>query len=313
LARIAPLRRCDRLAELSGLFHSAGALHIRGHGDVALHLDLVSSAVARRAFGLLRALDVESEIRTYRRRSFGRETRYQLHVQGTIQSIATLREAGVLSSARAPLVRPPRRVVGRRCCRAAYLRGALLGAGTVSGPRAPHLEVRCATRESAEFLCWAAGVEGVTLRTRERERFAIAYAKGAERIADALALAGAVDAALAIEEHAVMGAARAQANRVANADHANLVRVSKAAQEQLRAIRVLEHRGRLEVLPEQLREIAELRLRHPYLSLSELARKCSPPASKAAAHRRLRRVANLADGLELVSEWHPASRKEEGR
>jgi DNA-binding protein WhiA len=295
LAAIAPASRCDRLAELSGLFHTAGSVTLRGRGEVAVHLDVASSAVVRRAFAILRALDVESEIRTYRRRSFGRETRYQLHVQGTGESIGVLREAGVLSSARAPLLRPPRRVVGRRCCRAAYLRGALLGAGTVSGPRNAHLEVRCATRAGAEFLCWAAGLEGVPLRMRERERFAIAYAKGAERIADALALAGAGDAALANEEHAVLGAARAQANRVANADHANLVRVSMAAHEHLRAIRVLEGSGRLEALPEPLREIAELRLRHPYLSLAELARKCSPPASKAAAHRRLKRVARLAE------------------
>lgn len=295
LARVAPRRRCDRVAELSALFHSAGTLHLRGHGDVAVHLDLASSAVARRAFGLLRALGVQSEIRTYRRHAFGRETRYQLHVEGTGLSIAVLREAGVLSRARAPLTRPPRRVVGRRCCRAAYLRGALLGAGSVSGPRSPHLEVRCATREGAGFLSWAAALEGVTLGVRERERFAIAYAKGAERIADALSLAGAVDAALSIEEHAVLGAARAHANRVANADHANLVRVSRAAHEQLGAIRALQDRGGLELLPERLREVAELRLRHPYLSLAELGRKCEPPASKTAAHRRLQRVARLAD------------------
>ena len=295
LARVAPQRRCDRLAELSGLFHSAGTLHIRGHGDVAVHLDLVSSAVARRAFAILRALEVESEIRTYRRHAFGRETRYQLHVQGTPQSIAVLREAGVLSSARAPLTRPPRRLVGRRSCRGAYLRGALLGAGSVSGPRAPHLEVRCATRDAADFLQWAAALEDVRLTVRERERFALVYAKGAERIADALSLAGAVDAALAIEEHAVLGAARARANRVANADHANLVRASRAAHEQLLAIRTLQRDGRLELLPERLHEIAELRVRHPSLSLAELGRKCRPPASKAAAHRRLQRVVRLAE------------------
>src|SRR5439155_19794767 len=184
----------------------------------------------------------------------------------TKQSVAVLREAGVLSSARAPLSRPPRRIVGRRCCRAAYLRRALLGAGSVSGPRALNLEVRCATRDAAEFLDWATGIEGVKLHVRERERFAVVYAKGAERIADALSLAGAIDAALAIEEHAVLGAARAQANRVANADHANLVRLSRAAHEQLRAIRTLEHDDQLELLPEPLREIAEPRVRHPSLS-----------------------------------------------
>ena len=82
LAAIAPRRDCDRLAELSGLFHSAGSLHLRGRGEVALHFDLGSPAAARRTFSLLRELGVTSEIRTYQRHAFGRETRYQLHVAG---------------------------------------------------------------------------------------------------------------------------------------------------------------------------------------------------------------------------------------
>ena len=82
LAGIAPERECDRLAELSGLAHTAGSLHLRGRGEIALHLDLASPAAARRAFSLLRELGVTSEIRTYQRRAFGRETRYQLHVEG---------------------------------------------------------------------------------------------------------------------------------------------------------------------------------------------------------------------------------------
>ena len=43
-----------------------------------------------------------------------------------------------------PLDRPPGRVVARACCRAAYLRGAFLGGGSLSGPRSPHLELRTA-------------------------------------------------------------------------------------------------------------------------------------------------------------------------
>ena len=52
LAAIAPRRGWCRLAEISAVFHSAGSVHLRGRGEVALHLDLVSSAVARRAFSL---------------------------------------------------------------------------------------------------------------------------------------------------------------------------------------------------------------------------------------------------------------------
>ncbi len=65
---------------------------------------------------------------------------------------------------------------------------------------------------------------------------------GADR--DALAAAGASDAVLAFEEQSVMGATKARANRLANADHANLVRTSRAAQAQIRAVKRLERRGR---------------------------------------------------------------------
>jgi DNA-binding protein WhiA len=294
LASIAPAKDCDRLAELSALFHTAGSFHLRGRGQVSAHLDLASSAVARRAFSLLRAFGVSSEVRTYRRRAFDRATRYQLHVEGEARALQVLHEAGVLTARLGPLARPPKRVVGRACCRGAYLRGALLGGGSLSGPRAPHLEIRSASREGAELLVEVAAVEGVVLRVAERPRHTAVYAKGAETIADVLALAGASDTALGLDEHAVVGAARGDANRLANADHANLVRSSRAAHEQLRAVRRLADDGALGDLPPALREIAELRLRHPSSSLRELAQKCRPPATKAAAYRRLRKLVQLA-------------------
>ena len=294
LAGIVPRKECDRLAELSGLAHTAGSLHLRGRGEIALHLDLASPAAARRAFSLLRELGLTSEIRTYQRHAFGRETRYQLHVAGDDRALGVLRDAGVVSHGLAPLERPPQRVVARACCRAAYLRGALLGSGTLSGPRAPHLEVRSATREGAEFLASVGERLGVRLNVLERGRHAVAYAKGLGPIADALAAAGASDAVLAFEEQSVMGATKARANRLANADHANLVRTSRAAQTQIRAVKRLERRGTLEKLPPKLREIAKLRLRHPSLSLRELASKCSPPATKSAAQRRLASLVRLA-------------------
>jgi cell division protein WhiA len=294
LAGIAPERECDRLAELSGLAHTAGSLHLRGRGEIALHLDLASPAAARRAFSVLRELGLTSEIRTYQRHAFGRETRYQLHVAGDDRALGVLREAGVVSHGLAPLERPPQRVVARACCRAAYLRGALLGSGTLSGPRSPHLEVRSATREGAEFLASVGERLGVRLDVLERGRYAVAYAKGLGPIADALAAAGASDAVLAFEEQSVMGATKARANRLANADHANLVRTSRAAQAQIRAVKRLERRGALAELSPKLREIASLRLRHPSLSLRELALKCSPPATKSAAQRRLASLVRLA-------------------
>jgi DNA-binding protein WhiA len=288
LAAIAPDADCDRLAELSGLFHVAGSVHLRGRGEVAVHLDLASSAVARRGFALLRAFGVDSEIRTYQQHAFDRSTRFQLHVEGTRHAYEVLHRAGVLDASHRPLEHPPQRVLARRCCRGAYLRGALLGAGSLSGPRDPHLEIRTAEPEGARFVADVAAREGAELHVMQRRHHAVAYAKGIDPIADVLAAAGAGDTVIALEESSVVAAIRADANRLANADHANLVRTSRAASVQLEALRHLD----VDALPDDLRELARLRLRLPTASTAELARHAK--LTKASAHRRLRRLVELA-------------------
>lgn len=294
LAAIAPDRLCDRLAELSALFHAAGRLHLRGRGEVALHLDLASSAVARRAFALLRSLQIESEIRTYRRRAFDRATRYELHVAGSPHAVGVLADAGVIDRASHPLACPPRRLVGSSCCRGAYLRGAFLAGGSLVGPPSPHLELRVATREGAAFLRAVAHREGATLGIAERSGHALVYAKGWETIETILGTAGATDAVLALEERSIVATARSAANRLVNADQANLIRASRASGVQLEALRRLRACGALEALDERLREAADLRLRHPTLSLRELAARADPPATKAGMQRRLARLVELA-------------------
>jgi DNA-binding protein WhiA len=295
LAAIDPKRGCCRLAELSALVHGAGAVHFRGGGSVTVHLDLGSGAAARRAFALMRGFGLAAEIRTYRRRAFGREPRYELHLGDRPRALQALNEAGVLDSRLAPLPEPPRRVVERPCCRVSYLRGALLAAGSVSGPRDPHLELRTHTHDGARFLAALAARDGFRVGVAERPRHWVAYAKGVESVAELLGALGAHGAALTLEEAAVVSATRGRANRLANADHANLVRTTKAAQAQVRSIRRLGRRGGLDRLPPELREVAELRLRHPSLSLRELAARCRPAITKGSVHRRLKRIERLAN------------------
>jgi DNA-binding protein WhiA len=234
---------------------------------------------------------VRSEIRTYPRRAFDKSTRYQLHVEGSQDAYEILHRAGVLDRSHRPLGRPPNRVVARHSSAAAYLRGALLGSGTLSGPRGPHLEIRTAEIDGARFLAALAARLGGELHVQERSSHAAAYAKGTEAIADVLVAVGAVDLVLVLEEQAVLAATRADANRLANADHANLVRTGRAAHAQLEALRRLD----VDSLPDNLREVALLRLRHPTASIAELARRCKPPLSKAAAYRRLRRLQELSE------------------
>jgi DNA-binding protein WhiA len=295
LAAIEPRKACCRLAELSALIRGAGSIHFHGRGRISLHLDVSSPAVARRTFSLLKLYGVASEIHTFRRQAFERARRFRINVDDDARALQALNEMGVVDSALAPLDRPPARVVDRPCCRASYLRGAFLASGSVSGPRNAHLELRAATMEGAEFLAALGREEGFALAVHDRGRHAAAYLKDRDAIADLLAFLGAHEAALALGESAVVAATKARANRLANADHANIVRSSRAADAQLRAIRRLEAAGRLEHLPAELREVARLRARYPALSLRELAGRLRPPATKAAAHRRLAKLQKLAE------------------
>jgi DNA-binding protein WhiA len=294
LAAIAPSARCDRLAETSALFHTAGTVHLRGRGVIDFHLDLGESAVARRAFSLLRSLRVGAEIRTYRRHAFDRATRYQLAVAGSDHTRAVLAEAGVLDRDGSPLERPHGQLVARPCCRSAYLRGAFLGAGSLSGPRDPHLEVRTPTHAGAAFVRSVGSAADVRLRVIDRAQHSAAYAKGWDAIEAYLSVAGASDTVVSLEERALVAGLRAEANRVANADHANLVRQSLAARAQIEAIELLDEQGRLDALPAPLREAAALRARHPALSARELGDRADPRATKAAMARRLARLVDLA-------------------
>lgn len=290
-----PTRRCDRLAEVSGLFHTGGTAHLRGRGAVAFHLDVADLAVARRALATLRTLRVACEIRSYPRRAFDRATRYEIHIDGTVEALAVLGEAGVVGAAGQPLSRPPGRVVARPCCRSAYLRGAFLGGGTVSGPRDLHVEIRTPARAGAAFVGSVATAVGAHLRVVERASHAVAYATGREGVAALLAAAGAVGAVVALEEHALVAGLRADANRLANADHANLLRSAQAAARQLAAIDRLRARGVLASLTGPLSEAAALRQRHPSLSLSELAARAAPPLAKPTLARRLAALVRAAE------------------
>ncbi len=296
LAGIAPRRDCDRLAELSGLFHAAGSAHLRGRGEISLHLDLASSAAARRAFRLLRELGVETEIRTYRRHAFDQATRYQLHVEGKQRALQVLHEAGVLDQRLAPVERPPRRVVARPCCRAAYLRGALLGGGSLSGPRAPHLELRTASVEGAEFLAAVAAGEGVTLRVRDRGSHAIAYAKG--RGADR----GRARRRRRLQRGAGLRGAGRDGGHARPREPPRERRPCEPRAHEPRRARPAPVRCARSTRPEssttcrtRLREVGRLRLRYPTLSLRELAERCDPPATKAAVYRRLSKLRQLAE------------------
>jgi DNA-binding protein WhiA len=119
----------------------------------------------------------------------------------------------------------------------------------------------------------------------------VAYAKSKHTIRELLAHMGAHDAVLSLDEAEVISRTRERANRATNCDEANLARQGAAAIAQTEALAALD----LEGLGPRLRQVAELRLGHPDLSLAELGRLTRPPLSKSAVAGRMRLLMAAAE------------------
>lgn len=271
LARIQPARACDRRAELIGLLHGS-------RGGVLRTLD---HAIARTAVHLASSLGIAVEPPRAPAGERGRPgARHHLLVE------VDRGQVGEWSWADAP-----------PCDRRAFLRGVLLGSGSISfSASGPHVEFVLATETAAaELHTWLSSLEVRALRTERRGR-QVVYLKGQEEIGALLRLVGANRGVLELETHRVGRDVRARLNRLLNAEEANLGRTVRAADRQLSAIAQLDAEGMLERLPPGLRETAAWRRRMPDADLDTLA--AAIGVSRSAVNHRLRRLVELASHKE---------------
>src|SRR5919107_5022737 len=269
-ARAASSNRGVGRSELAGLVDVSG---VWDEGGVTLRTP--SAAVARSVVRLWRSeFGMEAKLSPIDPDRFGR-TRYAVRTagNGAIQAKEELR------------VDRPARTAAER---AGYLRGAFQGAGSVNRPGGRgghHLEF---VHREEEFIRRCAAFSRAPLKVVRRRGRWVAYTKSADGVTTVLAQMGVNDAVLEYEARAVLGEAKANANRVTNFDAANAGRTATAAASQQKALEALDPKR----LPPALREMLELRLEHPDASLAELARLGG--LSKGAANHRLRRLVELA-------------------
>ncbi len=267
LARIQPARACCRRAELIGLLH--------GRQDGVLRT--LDTATARTAVQLASSLGMSVEP--------PRQTPADRRRAGSRQHLRVELERGELGAWSW--------ADARLCDRRSFLRGVLLGSGSISfSGSGPHVELVMSTREAAEGLQAALATVEVRGLIAERRARWVVYLKGQEEIAQLLRLVGANRGVLELETMRVGRDVQARLNRLLNAEEANLDRTVRAADRQLGAIAALEASGRLDGLGIGLRETAAARRRMPDADLDTLA--VALGISRSATNHRLRRLIELA-------------------
>mgnify|MGYP000282994570 CR=1 FL=1 len=295
LSRIEPTcSRCDR-AELSALIRIEGTLSISGEGP-RLELATETASVARTAIRLLHSVYELATNLTVRRSILHKTHNYLITVPPQIGLTDALHDMGILGKEGFEGgIRPE--LVRDACCAGAYLRGAFLGGGYIADPRgAFHFELAGPSEELIAACLELMREHGMRARYIRRHNMYAIYIKGIEQITAFLAFVGAHQSALAIENARVIKSVRNDTNRRVNAEIANQLKTTRASMQQIECIRRLVGQKGIEAIPESLREVALLRLKHPDASVKELGALADPPLSKSAVYHRMRRIAAMIDG-----------------
>lgn len=122
--------------------------------------------------------------------------------------------------------------------------------------------------------------------------------KEAEKITEFLNIIGAHGALLRFEDIRIVRDMRNSVNRLVNCETANLNKTIGAALRQVENIRFIDRTVGLQILPDKLREIAELRVAYQDVTLKELGEMVSSGnISKSGINHRLRKIDEIADAL----------------
>ena len=185
-----------------------------------------------------------------------------------------------------------------RCCRGAFLRGCFFAGGSAIDPlKRYHLELTTSHLQASRELEVLLRECGYPPKNIARNSSFVTYFKQSDQIEDFLTFIGAPVASMQVMSAKMEKDLRNSVNRRLNCDTANLDKAVEAAQKQAETIRKLQTAGKLDQLPDKLRQTAETRLENPELPLSELALILDPPVTKSCLNHRLRKLMALAEEL----------------
>ncbi len=161
------------------------------------------------------------------------------------------------------------------------VKGAFLGAGSVNNPEKNyHLEMIFNQKKNSDFILQICDEYGINFKEiKVNDRFQL-YLKEGEEISRFLALIGANRSVLKFEEVRVMKEMKNHVNRKVNCETANLNKTIDAAIRQIDDIRLIQKRKKFDELPKELKDVANLRLENPDLSLKDLSELIKPPIRK---------------------------------
>ena len=162
-----------------------------------------------------------------------------------------------------------------------YIREAFIKSGSMNDPNKKyHLQIMFKEKAKAEEMQTLLNNFNIHAKIIKKEKDYMLYLKDGEEISEFLALVGANKSVIKFEEVRVIKETRNDINRLVNCETANLNKTINASVKQIEDINKIKKAGKYNELPETLKEVAEVRINNPEMSLIELGKLLDKPIGK---------------------------------
>lgn len=301
LGRYTEMSREEALAQISAMMKVSGTIGFNGKG-LSFKITTENPTSARLVFTLLKEhFQIHSKLMVKKSNSLKKNNIYMVVIDEEKGVRGLLKDTGIFKEVDGGITldyRIDEKMVETDDEKRAYIRGAFLGGGSVTNPEKNyHLEFVTHSEEYAQDLCELINSCGLNSKVIQRKNSFIVYIKEGEQIVDILNIMGAHSCLLELENIRIMKEMRNNVNRLVNCETANLSKTVNAAVRQVESIKFIQSKIGLKRLPQNLREIAELRLEYPDESLKELGEMLDPPVGKSGVNHRLRKIEKIAEEL----------------
>lgn len=304
MCRVSDEKECCQIAEIAAILRMSGTIHLMGKQGLSFRISTENPAIARRVFVLLKnCFNIHTDILVRKNSSLKKNNAYILVVTPDMKAKDILIRTGLLKEHGQGMLTLSNKIgseiIKKPCCRRAFLRGAFLGGGSISNPeKTYHMEFVTNSLEFAEDLIKLINSYGLNAKYIQRKNTYVVYLKEGEQIVDLLNIIGAHSALLELENVRIYKEMRNNVNRLVNCETANLNKTVDAAVRQIECIKLIQEKIGLRKLPHNLREVAELRITYPDLTLKELGEMLDPPIGKSGVNHRLRKIEKIAEELQ---------------
>ncbi len=292
-------KKCQK-AELSGVIRSSGIVEMEGFHQVNLTVRTENAAVARMVFIFFKKIyKLHTELLIKKGSGVKKGNQYEMTLDGAEEILLDLGIIENLEEFLKVVNGVPEFVFEDENCLRSYLRGVFLGCGSVSNPeKSYHLEFSLHSESYARSLMATLNGYDLGAKTIPRKTGFIVYIKESEKIVDLLNIIGAHTALLDFENVRILKDMRNQVNRLVNCETANLNKTVNAAYTQIAVIKDLDDHVGIEQLPEGLKQLAELRMENPELSLKELGEMMTPPIGKSGVNHRFKKMESMLRAMQ---------------